>query len=127
MTSMWYSLHLPGLFCGLVAGNPDIVSETLDMLKIFWVCLKDLEEALVLDQWFVGFHTNLVWPHMTWVREVLTGLAEYSFNAIPPWIQASVKAYAGRFVQTKVCEDAFQLLRHKAKFSGKHDVARRQR
>eukprot|EP00971_Amphidinium_carterae_P164810 3267357-Amphidinium_carterae.3 len=120
-------MALPGLFCALLCKHTPVVKETLGILGLFWTTLQAVEAAKLVDPWFDGLHTNLYWAHMTWVREVLVGLAEYSFKAIPTWITASIEAYAGRFTQTKVCEDAFKLLRHKERFSGKNDVARKQR
>ena len=110
----------PGRFAALL--DPGSRGLALKDLKLWWACLCEYEADMAEDRGLEEFHSNLLWPQATWVREVAIGLAEADFEQVPSDIALEIQQACMAFKTTKVAEDAFNLLRDK----GRHHKAKKQ-
>ena len=123
-SSAHFLASLPGMFALLISTDTAERKACLQKLSRLWGAPQGLEAAMLADRSLQAFHTALVWPHMTWVREVLLACAEYDWQHVPAWVSDSVRAWASRFGASVICEDMFNKLRDLEADSKKGHVSR---
>lgn len=108
--SSWYSSNLPGLFVLLLSPSDQEVQETLKVLSQIWQLLNDAERLSAADVWLAGTLQTLIWPGLTWVREMLILLSECEFKAVPYEVRSEVLALFTSLLTTLPVEEAMGVL-----------------
>lgn len=117
---MRHSHALPGLFYALL--SPKSEPAALATLRRWWDVLQNLERSMLDSVWLQQYHSDLIWPKVLWVREVLVGLSECRFERVPADLRSELEAVAMGFRSTKIVEDGFNMLRDR----GRHHKSSRQ-
>lgn len=110
----------PGLFMALLSDEHKEVS--LRRLEGWWQALLEFEAEVLRDPSLRKFHSELTWAHASWVREIMTGLAEASWRKVPSDLREELLQVSRTFKSSKLAEDGFNLLRDR----GRHHKAQRQ-
>lgn len=120
-----YNKRPPNLFCRLL--DPDCQQETLDLLQDMWALLAEAERASFVDHCIQDKLDLLLWSHSSWLRELFVALDEAEFADIPEEAWRDIEGFASCHKRTKVCEDAFNLLRDKCRHSKEGVLGRKRR
>ena len=84
---------LLGRFCPLVSKDVDEVSSTLSEIKTWVELLHKMEQDALKDVFAVGFVQDLVWPLLTFAREIIVMLLETKFSSVTEEIFDLVAAH----------------------------------
>lgn len=115
MSSMAFSHRFPGFFIALLDPDRDARAAALRRIEGWAKLLAAAEVCALADPWVKQFLVSLVWPQMTYVREVLAMLFEISYDEakVTDEIREAVAGYAYSFLSTKINEDMFNRLRRR--------------
>lgn len=108
-----YSDSLPGKFFALQLDAREHQAEVLMQIEEWWNAILLVEEQMEGDIWLKNFHRDLLFPSSTWVREVLTGLAECEWADVPSDIAKELEGMARGMGTTDPIENLFNWLREK--------------
>ena len=103
---------VPNKFAAL-AYSDEAKGEALQWLCDLWKALCAAEKAAVVnaDAWLQDFLQGLQWPMATWARELMVGLDEACFEAVPPDVLEEVQLAFSGPGGTKDVEDQFNAIR----------------
>jgi hypothetical protein len=118
LSAMHYSHSLPGLFAKLTRPwEAERTTAGLQELQNIFLLLENLDKLAIVDKDIQKLLSAMVWPHMTWIREVLAILNEGDFNMIPKWLQDEIIEWAQGFFTSRIVELFYQFLRRKERLS----------
>ena len=112
-----FSHMLPGLFGGLLQESTR--KDTLQKLRDIYETYMALEDASQNDGHFASELKLLVWPHATWVLEVLFCLAEDDFTKVDDLLAEELLQWSRSPRTTQLAEVGFNTLRATASAKSK--------
>lgn len=124
LSCMGYSHRLPGLFIGILDADDGRRQATLERLRRWFGLLQEADTQAHRDPWVRKFLDSLIWPRMTWVREVMAMMYEVDFTAPTREILTAVEGYANSFLSTRVDEDVFNMCRQREHAQSAETISR---
>ena len=124
---LWsYSGDLPAKFAALVSDTEAQRVEASQWIRRAFAEVTKAERAALADAWLDTFLRELVWPRSTWCREVCVGLLEMGdeVHQLPSDLALEVRHANMGPCETKLAEDAFNLLRKASKRTGNGSLSR---
>ena len=74
---------IPAKFVARVSNDDEQRQQALDFSRRSFEALEELEELVYTDRHARELHNTLLWPLVTWPREVLLALCECDFDGVP--------------------------------------------
>lgn len=123
---MSYCRDFPMVFAGFLDRDEANRQRTADFCRKVFATLTEAEQKSHDDVWLADFLKYLIWPDMTWVREVFVALLEAgdAATAPPQDILDEIRDFCRGPCSTKPCEDGFNVLRAAAKQSPNGSLSR---
>lgn len=126
---MSFSCDLPGCFAGMVHDNSESRRKMMKWVRSVFQVLADGERMAQGDAWLRSFLQSLVWPCMSWAREMCVGVMETDPDAdtLPSDIRDDILHMNSGPCSTKNIEDGFNVLRKAQKRSSNGSLSRQSR
>lgn len=102
-----YSESFPAKFFALASADESARSRALQWCKDAWDTLEIVRQASVSRRWLAELLDELLWTRSAWVMEILIGLREAEFAAVPPDILEELRTAAKSQGMSKSAEDMF--------------------
>lgn len=126
LTNMHYMAIPPYVLVGLV-GKGVQRAATLAQLSGLWDIMCAFEEKMHEAPSLKRVHTDLVFLHDHWFRELMVPLHEVGFKEVPDFVYGAVHDFAKSWLGTKITEDAHNVLRDKIRHSKSNTMCPKER
>jgi hypothetical protein len=115
LTIMQYSDTPPARFAAFCHVEPPVRKDCMAWCRSVWEALLNLEQTALEDHAAASFLKDLVWPRLTWVREVFVACTEASWTDPPADISEEIEMSFKGMGTTKGVEDTFNFFTDEAR------------